>query len=71
MLRKQTFFVDIKQTVCFRIMVFNTTFKQYSSYIVAVTFIGGGVEYQQKSTDLSQNICEMVQLYIFNQEMHR
>jgi hypothetical protein len=56
MLRKQTFFVDIKQTVCFRIMVFNTTFKQYSS------FIGGGPEYQQKTTDLSQTVCEMVQL---------
>ena len=64
-LRKQTFFVDIKQTVCFRIMVFNTTFKQYYS------FIGGGPEYQQKTTDLSQTVCEMVQLYIFNQEMHR
>jgi hypothetical protein len=36
-------------------MVFNANFQQYFSYIVAVSFIGGGNwKYPVKTTDLSQ-----------------
>ena len=34
-------------------MVFNATFQQYFSYVVVVSFIGGGKrEYLEKTTDL-------------------
>jgi hypothetical protein len=41
-------------------MVFNGTFQQYSSYIVAVSFIGGeNRSARKKFTDLSQVIDKL------------
>ena len=38
-----------------RVMVFNAFFNKYFSYIMAVSFTGGGnPEYQEKTTDLLQ-----------------
>ena len=38
----QTVEITIIMTISKRVMVFNTTFNKYVSYIVVVIFIGGG-----------------------------
>ena len=47
------------------VMVFNATFKQHFSFIVAVSFIGGGIRSTLRNTDLSQVADKLYHIMLY------